>query len=410
MSYLVQHWTDHERKQVSFPDRTHNLERTIRFLQENRSAVMDILTEISLYRSASYELDAAISTLEGAVREVAAHRPARLNQLSVFMPSNVILYSYVLYLLVPSLFVESIHFRPSTQVKDQLIRLHRLLKDIHRLPIEIQAISQRKFMKQQVSRANLVVFTGAYKNAEEIKLQLREEQIYLFFGQGINPFIVAPGADLELAVSDAVDIRLLNSGQDCLGPDVLFVHDSHFPVFIERLIQRLDSLRFGLNNDPEADWGPIYYDKTLELASQYLHRNHAYIIYGGNVNFRSRVVEPTVLLRDFEEEFEIVEFFSPLFHVVRYRDERSLIERFHTGFFLERALGASVYGQADELVDMLKKRHTVTLNTTLQSIDDGNAPFGGYGPMANYISYNGRTSIEPILISKAVAECLRAER
>ncbi|PTM58838.1 aldehyde dehydrogenase family protein [Desmospora activa] len=410
MSYLVQSWTEQKRNQVPFPDRVEPLERTIQFMKENPSAVMNILTEISLHRSASYELSAAISTLEGALHEVSTHRPPQLNQMAVFMPSNVILYSYVLYLLVPSLFVQEIHFRPSSQIKDQLIRLHQLLKDVHGLPIEIQPISQRKFLKQYVAQANLIVFTGAYKNAEEIKLQLNKEQIYLFFGQGVNPFIVAPGADLQSAVSGAIDIRLLNSGQDCLGPDAFFIHESHLPMFTEMLTRQLDSLKFGDNTDAEADWGPIYYDSTLEMASQYLHRHHSDIIRGGSVNFRSRIVEPTVLLRDFEENFEIVEFFSPVFNVVRYRDEGKLIDLLRSGFFMERALGASVYGKADKVVEILKKRHTVTINTTLLSIDDGNSPFGGYGPMANYISYNEKLSFKPILVSQAVGECLRAER
>lgn len=410
MPYLVQNWTEQKRNQVPFPDRVESLERTIRFLKENPSPVMEILTEISLYRFALYELNAAISTLEGALHEVSTYRPPQLNQMAVFMPSNVNFYSYVLYLLVPSLFVEEIHFRPSSQVKDQLIRLHQLLRDVHRLPIEIQPISQRKFIKQHVSQADLIVFTGAYKNAEEIKLKLNKEQIYLFFGQGVNPFVVAPGADIELAVSDAIDIRLLNSGQDCMGPDVLFVHESHLPTFTEILTNKLDSLRFGYNTDTEADWGPIYYDSTLELTSQYLHRHHSDIIRGGTVNFRSRIVEPTVLLRDIEEDFEIVEFFSPVFNVVCYRDEGKLIDLLRSGFFMERALGASVYGKADEVVEVLKKRHTVTINETLLSIDDGNSPFGGYGPMANYISYNEKISFKPILVSQAVGECLRAEK
>ncbi|MGG7572787.1 hypothetical protein [Streptomyces sirii] len=37
------------------------------------------------------------------------------------------------------------------------------------------------------------------------------------------------------------------------------------------------------------------------------------------------------------------------------------------------------------------------------SIDDGNAPFGGYGRMANYISDGRELRAEPVLLSKAVA-------
>lgn len=50
------------------------------------------------------------------------------------------------------------------------------------------------------------------------------------------------------------------------------------------------------------------------------------------------------------------------------------------------------------------------MNVPLTAVDDGNAPFGGRGHVANYIAYRGRLHAEPILISKAVAEHWRAVR
>ncbi len=63
-----------------------------------------------------------------------------------------------------------------------------------------------------------------------------------------------------------------------------------------------------------------------------------------------------------------------------------------------------MYGEAPDLVAALRRRTTVTLDTTLLSIDDGNAPFGGFGRMANYITDGEELWAEPVLISKAVAE------
>lgn len=390
---------------VPLAERVENLQSVLRFVKEKQSDVVEILTEISDYRSVSYELEAAISALEGAVNEVAEHQPLRLTKMSVFMPSNMILYSYVLYLLVPSLFVRGISFRPSSRVKSQMARLHEMIRAVHRLPIELRDESQKRFLKEDVSTADLIVFTGTYRNAEEIRRQLGGEQTFVFFGQGINPVVVAPGANLGSAVADTVHIRLLNSGQDCLGPDVIFVHETLLPQFMKLLQQTLDNAKFSECADPEADYGPVVYDEVFESVSRYLTRNHTNIVFGGAVDFGRRRIEPTILLRWLgEHKLNITEFFSPIFNVVGYRDTDRVKEVLLRSPFPETALGASVYGDGDEITRILAKKHTVTVNTSLLSVEDGNRPFGGYGQMANYVSHRGELHVQPILLSKVVAE------
>ncbi|WP_050515182.1 aldehyde dehydrogenase family protein [Streptomyces rimosus] len=374
-------------------------------LADNPGDVHDLLCEISTHRAAGYEIEATIATLDGALAEVDAYRPARVPRLAVFMPSNVILYSYALYLLVPALYADHLVFRPSSQVKDQMARLHRLLAEHHRLPIELTVASQREFVRDHVLPSDVVVFTGAYHNAEQIRAQLNPGQLFLFLGSGVNPFVVAPGADVGRAVRDAVEIRVHNAGQDCLGPDLFCVHEDLRDAFLDGLVRELKSLRYGPYTDPEADFGPVFYDGALEEAVQFLARNREHIAYGGHVDFRTRRMEPTVVVGDeVTPRTQVPEFFAPVFNVVGYRDEQALAATLTTGQFTERALGSSVYGDAPDLITALRRRTTVTLDTTLLSIDDGNAPFGGFGRMANYITDGEELWAEPVLISKAVAE------
>lgn len=377
----------------------------------DRASVHAILTEISTGAAATYEIEAALSTLDGAAAEVARQRPPRLAAAAVFMPSNMLLYSYVLYLLVPSLFVDRSAFRPSRQVREQTAALHQLLSSAHRLPIELADLSQRAFLRDVVGAADLVVFTGRYSNGAEIAAQLGADQLYLFFGQGTNPVVVCPDADWRAALADTVGIRLFNSGQDCLGPDAIFVPEPLLDEFVDGLVQRLGRLRFGPYRDPGADFGPICYDSALAEAAQVLHRHRGRIVAGGTVDFRSRKVDPTVLVSRLGDEPEPTEFFAPVFNVVSYPDERALRQALTATGYADRALGASVYGDgggAGELTAALRRRHTVTVDATLTTVDDGNQPFGGWGPLANYVSYRGRRRPQPILISQAVAEFWRA--
>ncbi|MEK2476784.1 aldehyde dehydrogenase family protein [Streptomyces noursei] len=390
---------------IPFAERYEALRRVRAFLAEEPEEVHALLCEISTHRAAGYEIQAAISTLDGALAEVEQYRPGRVPSLAVFMPSNVMLYSYVLYLLVPSLYAERLVFRPSSQVKGQMRRLHEMLARHHRLPIELTEASQRTFLHDYVRPAEVVVFTGAYDNAEQIRPQLRPGQLFLFLGSGVNPFVVAPGADLDQAVRDAVEIRLLNAGQDCLGPDLFCVHQDLLDPFVDALVKEVKGLRYGPYTDPDADYGPIFYEGALEEAALYLARNRQRIVHGGGVDFRTRRIEPAVAVGgQVTPRTQLPEFFAPVFNIVGYRDTQALAATLTTGIFTERALGASVYGDAPGLIEALGRRTTVTVQCNLLSIDNGNAPFGGHGRMANYVALDGELRAEPILLSKAVAE------
>ncbi|GAA3225438.1 aldehyde dehydrogenase family protein [Nonomuraea helvata] len=389
---------------IPFAERIAALRAVAHFLRTDPGAVMNVLTEISDYKSVEGEIEAAIHTLSGAIDEVIRHGPPRTDRMAVFMSSNVLLNSYVLYLLVPSLYVETITARPSSQVASQTHRLHELLAPVHGLPIEMTSLSQRRFKEGPVAEADVVVFTGTYQNAEAIRAELDPEQIFLLFGQGANPFIVAPGADLDLATEDALRIRMLNSGQDCFGPDVFFVQENDVPRFVEALLKRLSTLTFGDYDDPEADYGPMCYTGAIADAAEYLQDNSARIIYGGQIDFRTRQIQPTVLLHSMRDKQAMAEIFSPLFNIVSYTDIAEVRERLTTGYYQDRAMGAMVYGEAPELVEFLRKRHMVAVNETLLDIDDGNAPFGGHGIMANYVAIDRKRFAKPLLISQIVAE------
>lgn len=391
---------------VPFPERLEALRAVRRWVHDNEDAVLEILTEVSPHRTAVAEIRSFLSTLDGAEAEIRHFRPAQVPRAAVFMPSNIPLYAYALYLLVASLYTDTVTFRPSSQIGSQARRLHALLAPVHGLPIELSELSQRKFVTGPVREAGLIVFTGSYANAETVRKSLADDQLFLFFGQGLNPFVVAPDADFRQAVHDLIGIRLYNSGQDCFGPDVVFVPRERSREFIELLSAELSTLRYGPNSDPACDYGPMYYDAALSQCSEYLLRHTHLIRHGGRLDLRTRRVEPTVLAWDFDDKMPLDEMFAPVFNVVTYPDGERLRERLSSPYVNERALGAMVYGTDAETVEVLSKRHRVCFGQTLLDAENGNRPFGGLGMMANYLSFGGQRRSEPLLMSKAAAEHL----
>jgi long-chain acyl-CoA synthetase len=391
---------------IPFAERVDALRAVRRYVAENEDAVLSILTEISPHQTADAEIRSFLAALDGAEDEIRRTRPGCVPRTAVFMPSNIPLYSYALYMLVASLYSDTITFRPSSEIKSQLQRLHALLAPVHGLPIKLSELSQRKFVTGPVREADLIVFTGNYSNAETIREGLAEDQLFLFFGRGINPFVIAPDAVLARAAHDVTNIRLYNSGQDCFGPDVLFAPQGRTEEFIDVLSAELNALRFGQNSDPAVDYGPIYYTSALVNCSDYLVRHAGRIRHGGRIDLPSRRIEPTVLLWDFDAKIPLDEMFAPVFNVVAYPSARRLRERLASPYFSERALGAMVYGNDPETVKVLARRHHTCVNHTLLDAEDGNRPFGGFGMMANYLAFGGERHAEPLLMSQAVAQHL----
>ncbi|MBV6682542.1 aldehyde dehydrogenase family protein [Bacillus sp. JRC01] len=393
-----------ERNSSLMERRRSSIEKTIEFIKRNRSDIRDILTEVSTYRTAEEEIDSSIKTLEKGYDEVRRNQPPDIDRMSVFMPSNVLLYSYVLYLLIPSYYTKEIEFRSSSMVSPQAKRLHDLLKKVHELPITLLELSHRKYIKESAMKSDVVVFTGTYQNAENIKFQLSDDQLFVYFGQGVNPFILTESAYIEHSAEDLIAARMFNSGQDCMGPDAIYVHRSISDAFIHELLAKVKQLKYGSNLDLTADYGKIHYTSTLESVGQYLNQHSAFIRHGGTIDYHQKVLQPTVLVSHITDKLPIDEYFSPIFNVIIYDQDEQLKSTLQEGYFLERAMGASLYcgDGSDELLSYLQKKHVVSVNQTLFEIEDGNSPFGGYGPMANYASYRGELHIHPLLLSKVL--------
>ena len=382
------------------------LEQLADEIERHAAAVVDVLSEVATRAAARYEVTAAVATLRGARAEVARHAPRHVDEIAVFLPSNVLLYSYVLYGLVPTLYADRVRLRPSAHVSDTAVRLHQLLQGLVAAPVELAPEPQRRFVERVVVGADVVVFAGAYANAELVRHGLRREQLFVFLGSGVNPVVVAPDADLASAVAETAEVRLLNTGQDCLGPDVVWVHAAIAERFLDDLGAHLGALRFDGDGDGDGDYGRVHYPGVLARSADFLHRHSGRIRSGGRIDFGRSQLEPTIVAWPAGQRPELTEFFSPIFNVAVWDDEAALADMLDTGAYAERAMGASLFGTAPRIERVLRRWCTTTVDRSLLAVDDGNEPLGGRGPMAGHFAVDGRLVAEPVLLSKGVADHL----
>jgi succinate-semialdehyde dehydrogenase / glutarate-semialdehyde dehydrogenase len=74
---------------------------------------------------------------------------------------------------------------------------------------------------------------------------------------GSDPFVVMPSADLEQAVTTAVQARMINNGQSCIAAKRFVVHEQVADTFARGMVERMRQLKVGDPMDASTDIGPL---------------------------------------------------------------------------------------------------------------------------------------------------------
>lgn len=374
-------------------------------ITQNREAILDVLGGIATRSSVIDEIHRAVRTLAGAPFEVLRNDPRQLDRLCLFFPSNNLLYSYALFALVPSLYTDHILIRASTRVRQETAELHRLLGPHAAGSVSLLDVSQREFVEESRS-SDAVVFTGQPDNAAAVRQSLAEGPRVLCFGSGPTPLVIGPDANARRAVRELVNARLFNSGQDCLGPDITFVHADLLPEVQLELTDLLQELRA---EDADRDWPHLmpsgYTDAVLD-AHDFVQSHRNGVVYGGDVDIEVGAVAPTVIVMDWDLEYEPAEFFSPVFCIMTYDRADQLQQWLRRPRQQLHGMYASVFGEPG-LPEGICGTTRVVHGMTAFDIEDGNVPFGGCGPNAGSVQVGHRLFARPLLLS---AEMSTAER
>src|SRR5262249_15988456 len=111
-----------------------------------------------------------------------------------------------------------------------------------------------------------VVFTGSKKVGMQIMHEFNKDfpkPVFLELG-GKNPAIVCAKADLKKAVEGTARSSFGLSGKKCSALSRIFVHESLKNEFVERLIEKTNSLKVGDPLDKDTFVGPVINQTALE--------------------------------------------------------------------------------------------------------------------------------------------------
>jgi succinate-semialdehyde dehydrogenase/glutarate-semialdehyde dehydrogenase len=368
------------------------------WLAERSEVLLDLLTLMATRDSAVAELDSAVTTLRGGWQEAARLAGDDGGRVCTFLPSNNVLYSYVLYGLMPGLWSDEVLVRPSARTRDVVLPLHDLLKDMPHNPVTLADVSQRKFV-ESCCKARMVVFTGRYENLQSIRELIPAEIPVLGFGSGPNPIVAGPYANVADVVRATVESRLYNGGQDCLCPDLLIAHTSLYRKILEELTAAFHTVPRASRRQAGLTVPPLFYSDAFEAAAAFVEIHGDKVTSGGKIDKHSNWLEPTVLEFPCLSEAHPPELFSPVLCLAAYTDPSEVRSWLESETETERGMYVSVYGEPG-LPDAVLGTSVNCGPHSAFDVEDGNRPFGGYGRRASARWQGGEVVARPLLLSR----------
>ncbi|MFM1653632.1 NAD-dependent succinate-semialdehyde dehydrogenase [Brevibacillus sp. B_LB10_24] len=201
---------------------------------------------------------------------------------------------------------------------------------------------------------------------------------------GHAPFIVFEDADLDLAVTGAVQSKFASAGQQCVCANRIYVHHEIYEEFAKRLQEKVSAMSIGDGLDEANQIGPLInqdaIDKVHDQVEDAIAKGAA-VLYGGTRltggQYDKGFFYCPTLLGDVKEGMKIAheETFGPVAPLIRFFSEEEVIRRAN-----DTEYGLASYFYTNDLSRMY--RVSEKLDYGMVGVNDPapfsvQAPFGG---------------------------------
>ena len=230
-------------------------------------------------------------------------------------------------------------------------------------------------------RVRRISFTGSVPTAKSIAAACAKNLTPVSFELGgKSPFMVFDDADLDLAVSMAVD-QYDNAGQVCLSGTRLLVQAGIWDAFMERFVEAAGALRQGDPRNDETQIGPQIHPDHLERIEGFVARAKqagAQVVIGGEPNreLGGLYYRPTLFVEaDPHSEIAREEVFGPVLVAFKFESEEEAVSMANDTDF---GLAAMVFTSDPERARRVSS--AVVAGTVWNNcffVRDLRAPFGG---------------------------------
>ncbi|WP_370632916.1 betaine-aldehyde dehydrogenase [Hasllibacter sp. MH4015] len=149
---------------------------------------------------------------------------------------------------------------------------------------------------------------------------------------GKSPLIIFDDADLESAVSAAINANFYASGQVCSNGTRVFVQSGIKEAFLDRLVARTSKAVIGDPRDEATNFGPMVSEEQLAITCSYIEKGlseGARLIHGGTRLDRPGCFIEPAIFADVTDDMSIAqeEIFGPVMSVLDFETEDEVIAR-----------------------------------------------------------------------------------
>lgn len=224
---------------------------------------------------------------------------------------------------------------------------------------------------------------------------------------GKSPCIIDRTADINAAARRIAWGKTLNSGQTCIAPDYLIVHEAIKDEFVQAFAREVKALH-GDDIFASQHYVHMVNGKAFERVCSYLQQGK--ILYGGRTDATTRCIEPTIL-ECMAEDAPVMqeEIFGPIFPMITFNERagaapaadgnpavrapeattqaatrigQSFTEQ-AINFIVrrEKPLALYFFGEEKKGLEIIRKTSSGggCINDVIMHIANGNMPFGGVG-------------------------------
>ncbi|ANT62557.1 betaine-aldehyde dehydrogenase [Salipiger sp. CCB-MM3] len=230
-------------------------------------------------------------------------------------------------------------------------------------------------------RVDKVSLTGSVPTGRKVYAAAAEgiRHVTMELG-GKSPIVVFDDADLESAVSAAINGNFYSTGQICSNGTRVFVQEGLYETFVARVAERMENAVIGDPMDEATTIGPMVSARQREIVDGYIKKGveeGARLVKGGKlIDGAGFYIEPT-LFADVTDEMTIAreEIFGPVMSVLKFATEEEALTRANDTQF---GLAAGVF------TNDLTRAHRVaagfeagTCYINAYNLTPVEAPFGG---------------------------------
>ncbi len=259
---------------------------------------------------------------------------------------------------------------------------------------------------------NKVAFTGSVATGKKVAMACVENLTpYSLELGGKDAMIICADANLDDAAHGAVWGGCVNTGHFCCGIERIYVEESVYDVFVEKVSVLAKAIRQGGNHGVNEDLGAVFWDKQLDIIEAHVKdakAKGAKALTGGERNQDlNGLYYPATVMVDVDESSDLMtqETFGPILPIIKVKDVEEAIVKANDSNY---GLHGSVWTKDKNKGLAIAKR----IETGSMAVNDmgmmygvASAPFGGVkesgvGSINGANGLRGYTHPMPIIVGR----------